>query len=71
MNHFFKGEPVFFIHRQQERREHDRQHKEHGPGIPQGLPRQQIGRDADGRRPAKADELAFCKVKGHLRFDFG
>ena len=69
--HLFRREPVFLIHGQQKGREHDHQHGEHGPGVADKTAGEQVGRDAHRRRTAKADKLAFGKVKGHFGFDFG
>ena len=69
LHHLFKGEPVFFVHSQQERWEHDHQHGKHGPGVADGATGQKIGRDAHRRRRAETDKLAFGEVKGHFCFD--
>ena len=70
-HHLFKGEPVFFIHRQQERRERHPHHQEHGPGVADGAPGQQVGRDAHRCRDPEAHKLALCQVKGKFGLDFG
>ena len=68
-HHLFQREPVFFIHRQQERRERHGHHKEHGPGVADGAAGQQVGRDAHRRRDPEAYKLAFRQVKGKFRLD--
>ena len=71
MHNLFKGQAVLFIHRQQERREHNSQHEKHRPGIAEGATGQQIGRNPHRARAAEADKLAFGEVESHLCFDFG
>ena len=68
-HHLFQREPVFFIHRQQKRRERHGHHQEHGPGIADGAPGQQIGGDAHRRRDPEAHKLAFRQVKGQFGLD--
>ena len=70
-HHLFKGEPVFFVHRQQERRERHRHHQEHGSRVADGAPGQQIGRDAHRRRDPETHKLTFRQVKGQFGLDFG
>ena len=70
-DHLFKGQTVLFVHCQQKRREHDRQHSEQRPGVADGLPGQKVGRNADSSSKAKADKLALGEVERDFCLDLG
>ena len=70
-DHFFKGQPVLFVHRQQKCREHDRQHDKQCRCAAKGAAGEQIGRNAQRRPTAEADELPLGEVERDLRLDFG
>lgn len=68
-HHLFQREPVFFIHRQQKRRERHAHQQEHGPGVAKRTTGQQIGRDTHRRRDPKTHKLAAGQIKGKFRLD--
>ena len=70
-HHFLKGQAVLFVHRHEERREHDPQHEEHGPGASDGPTGQQVDGDAHQPAAAKANELPLGEVKRQLGLDPG
>ena len=70
-HHFLKGQAVLFIHRHEERREHDPQHEEHGPGAPHRPTGQQIDRDSHQPAAAEANKLPLGEVERQLSLDPG
>ena len=70
-HHFLKGQAVLFVHRHEERREHDPQHEEHGPGAADGPTGQQIDGDAHQPAAAETDKLPLGEVERQLGFDPG
>ena len=69
--HLLKGQAVLFVHRHEERREHDPQHEEHGPGPADRPTGQQI--DGDPHQPAASEtnELPLGEVERQLGLDPG
>lgn len=70
-HHFLKGQAVLFIHRHEERREHDPQHEEHSPGAPDRPTGQQIGGDPHQSAASKTNELPLSEVEHQLGLDPG
>ena len=69
--HFLKGQAVLFVHRHEERREHDPQHEEHSPGAPHRPTGQQIGGDPHQPAASETNELPLGEVERQLGLDPG
>ena len=70
-HHLLKRQAVLFVHRHEERREHDSQHEEHGPGAADRPTGQQIGGDPHQPAASEANELPLGEVERQLGFDPG
>src|SRR5699024_11679514 len=73
-HHLFKGEPVFFVHRQQERRERHHHHQEHGSRVADGAPGAMLDRKSTRLNSSHVSisYAVFClkknkvKASGHI-----